>query len=822
MSHRMSGTLVCCIPSCRKSKRKDHSLKMFSFPPADQAMGQIWREKCHIPLENYDKKLKICQNHFHESDIGVRLLKRGAVPTQMLGYEIEDNFDFDELPAFSGSFAPEVACRNCMAQTKCADTFRKKYTKLQKENKKLRKELTALKQKTKAESSAAIAAINRVKGISKNSKKFCKLLLKGRQKTYGQGYRNLVQNLYYVSRKSYLFMRNRLNLNLPHENSVDNWTPIKNLQPGLINSGLELFRAKINTLSQVERDHAIMVFDESSIRAELRYNRKLDLIDGVEVDGAERKDLIGKEVSVFMVKGMLSNWSLIFNYFVSKNGLTGDGVSEIILHNVKKLKEVGVTIRALTCDQGSANRKAYSNLGVSIQKPYFLFEGKKIHCTHDFPHLIKSLRNAWLKSDFETPDGIVSFQPIKEVWEKEKSLVTKLCPKLTRQHIEPTHFEKMKVKLATQVFSHTVHAAIKTVNSLSGFLTCSKQVALSTAVFIEKVNNVFDCMNSSTLYGDNKYRSALQTDSVSLMFIKEFLEYLDGVKVVQKPHENKKTLYFIAGMKLTLNAVIQLCDELFAEEEGHVKFLTTRKLNQDKLENTFSIVRQKGGYNRNPSVAELNSIFAKIMTSKLIRSSINTNCEFDDDQVTLETAIELATQELLHGKQDSDVKADFYSEKENFEDCCLTFQASNEMPIIEEASVRYVAGFVAHKILPKIGCHDCKEIIQKDSEVLSSPSELFIFYKNYNKDTNFGSLFAPSAAFYEACCTHVNVFKYIFANKPSILGIKELIIKKCKEETPDWFSGKCEEHKLQMLSYLILLLLQKHCLWATEKIRHTK
>lgn len=86
-------------------------------------------------------------------------------------------------------------------------------------------------------------------------------------------------------------------------------------------------------------------------------------------------------------------------------------------------------------------------------------DNDKIYCMFDFPHLVKSLRNGWLKCDLKTSDGNASFQVIRELYEMEANATTKMCPKLTRQHIFPNSFEKMRVKFATQIFSKTVAAA---------------------------------------------------------------------------------------------------------------------------------------------------------------------------------------------------------------------------------------------------------------------------------------------------------------------------------------------------------------------------
>lgn len=290
--------------------------------------------------------------------------------------------------------------------------------------------------------------------------------------------------------------------------------------------------------------------------------------------------------------------------------LTADTLIKIVKHNITMLKSLGVKVRVLVCDQGSPNRKCFSNLGVSAENPYFDMDNDKIYCMFDFPHLIKSLRNGWLKCDLKTSDGNASFQVIRELYEMEANATTKMCPKLTRQHIFPNSFEKMRVKFATQIFSKTVAAAIRTVVETTKFTKSSNELALSTATFLEKIDKIFDCLNSGTLYGDNCYRSALQLNNEAHKYIQAFLKYLEELEFADK----KKKVFFLDGMKLTLNSVLFLVDE-------NIFFIMTKSCNQDKLENTFAILRQKGGNNNNPSVAELNGILAKLIVAKIVQSS---------------------------------------------------------------------------------------------------------------------------------------------------------------------------------------------------------
>ena len=52
--------------------------------------------------------------------------------------------------------------------------------------------------------------------------------------------------------------------------------------------------------------------------------------------------------------------------------------------------------------------------------------------------------------------------------DKKQKLAIRTTPKLTVRHISPTQSAKMKVKLATQVFSHSVAAGINTNVALNG------------------------------------------------------------------------------------------------------------------------------------------------------------------------------------------------------------------------------------------------------------------------------------------------------------------------------------------------------------------
>jgi hypothetical protein len=54
-----------------------------------------------------------------------------------------------------------------------------------------------------------------------------------------------------------------------------------------------------------------------------------------------------------------------------------------------------------------------------------------------------------MKNVFKWDDRCTSWNYIEEFYSKDQN---RIAPKLTKSHIQPTNFEEMRVKFATQVF----------------------------------------------------------------------------------------------------------------------------------------------------------------------------------------------------------------------------------------------------------------------------------------------------------------------------------------------------------------------------------
>ena len=65
-------------------------------------------------------------------------------------------------------------------------------------------------------------------------------------------------------------------------------------------------------------------------------------------------------------------------------------------------------------------------------------------------------------------------------------------------------------------------------------------------------------------------------------------------------------------------------------------FLLTNRLNQDCVENLFSVIRGRGGNRDNPNPEQFRAAFRQVIVEKLLIQSESSNCSVDVDKVLLD------------------------------------------------------------------------------------------------------------------------------------------------------------------------------------------
>lgn len=136
-------------------------------------------------------------------------------------------------------------------------------------------------------------------------------------------------------------------------------------------------------------------------------------------------------------------------------------LSKIILEAVVLAENAGLRVDYVTSDGASWNCAMWHRFGVSgsasaikPSAPHPTDVKRRLFFVSDFPHLVKCIRNGFIKNGYKTPDGHVDVGPIRIAHDLDKCATTlKAMPKITEVHLNPNNFEKMKVNYAFHLFS---------------------------------------------------------------------------------------------------------------------------------------------------------------------------------------------------------------------------------------------------------------------------------------------------------------------------------------------------------------------------------
>lgn len=272
-----------------------------------------------------------------------------------------------------------------------------------------------------------------------------------------------------------------------------------------------------------------------------------------------------------------------------------------------------------------------------------------VHC-FDAPHLIKSVRNNLLVKDLKHSVSFneTKFKPNGMIVWNEKSKVKRiaswkdisnfydvnnnqnglfnLIPNITDEHMNPDR-RKMKVKLASQVFSGTYGR---------NMYVCSKRKQLpnndciGTAAILLFFNDVFDSVNGDGVIKPDKLTGSLTEESKHFKFWDYAITMLDTMTFTEnlktgKPNKSNVLKHFMT----TLKGLRKISQRLF---QLGFQSIPLRQLNQDGLENHFSIIRSLCGSNTNPNARDFRCAYSTSLLNNLLSDhSLNANCEADKD-----------------------------------------------------------------------------------------------------------------------------------------------------------------------------------------------
>ncbi|CAK1597856.1 unnamed protein product [Parnassius mnemosyne] len=192
-----------------------------------------------------------------------------------------------------------------------------------------------------------------------------------------------------------------------------------------------------------------------------------------------------------------------------------DRLSALIKEVLNCCFNAGLNICASVCDLNGVNKRALCLLGASVENPYIEVNNHKVVTLFDTPHLLKYFRNLFMKYDVKfrtniTSDnkqgiGITKWSHIRQFYELDNNNPSFVyAPCLTKEHLDPNTKQKMRVKLAAQVLSHSVAAGIYSKIAKGDMPT----EAVATANVIKNMDELFDGVNA--MYSEEASKSALK------------------------------------------------------------------------------------------------------------------------------------------------------------------------------------------------------------------------------------------------------------------------------------------------------------------------
>uniref|UniRef100_A0A1B0A9E3 Uncharacterized protein n=1 Tax=Glossina pallidipes TaxID=7398 RepID=A0A1B0A9E3_GLOPL len=280
-------------------------------------------------------------------------------------------------------------------------------------------------------------------------------------------------------------------------------------------------------------------------------------------------------------------------------------------------RELGLNIKVLVCDRCRLNISAVREL--RKKKP----EYESIVSVIDYSHLLKDIYINLQKGKFQNPD--VKYEILHRVYRNEKSNEKfKLCPQLTKKHFTKSWYAgRYREHLyAAEVFSNSMIGAIQFALDSNWFGDQRREIVTTTKVFVETINFLSNEFNILGYHNTSTDRNNFQATNETLSYLRKFLETL------KRPGNKMDSL---DNLIATIDAVINLKNNLFTDEENKSMQLNLGKLDQDCLERLFyeqlKIVRNK--FKSSKSVFETKQFFSKLMSWKIVRG------KFDEDDESL-------------------------------------------------------------------------------------------------------------------------------------------------------------------------------------------
>ncbi|CAH0564359.1 unnamed protein product [Brassicogethes aeneus] len=588
-------------------------------------------------------------------------------------------------------------------------------------------------------------------------------------------------SLYKHSPRAYRFLSKFFSL--PSRKTLTN---MLNKVPFLAGINPAIFKHLKTSVAKLiaEDRNCIAMVDEMAVQPHLQHNERYDYIEGfVDLGGGNRRIQFADHALVFMAKGIRKAWKQPVFFGFCEGTTATDDLVKCITDVIKELELAGLTVVATVSDQGATNRAAINKLCNKKTGEALLYhptgeKGAEIVHLFDPPHLLKGIRNGLLTKDLKFKVGedekVASWEHILNYYVLDRKQGAYVhCTKLTDEHVLPNKIRKMKVKMASQVFSHTLgcdmHQRARITKRLNlppsdpDFLNPQ---AMDTADLILFLDKLFDSVNGLKRRPPpgKPLLSVVTETSDHLSFWTSAISTLRSMFFVSDSTSKSKSTSSYPSIKnwiSTLHGFVYVREKVLKLFD----FFSPRSFNQDPLENFFGQIRSHAV--GNTTCSSFIHSFKSLLVSRFSSShSVGSNCEEDLSEGPLSTLKRFVLQQ---------------------ENVPVSEGAIERTPVKEalatDFATDYVAGAILKKFFRRFSCDACYKYL---SSAQPLPEHLQVRqFEGHN-------LINPDYLF---SYTLNNTTIFILEILPSIIhkyGIKKIILTELQNQHFQFLL--CDEH----------------------------